>query len=160
MRGQETGSIGVHTDANGMRLKYTANGSPVEQAVQWGWTSNKFGERRWFRCPRCHRDCSVLYGGARFLCRKCWGLTYHSQYEDGWERLSGKAERLRQRLGGKGLISAGDTFNAPPKPKWMRWKTYDAICAEGERLCSLYAEGFDLKCSAMLGRLEVKRAHR
>ena len=122
MRGQETGSIGVYTSEDCMRLKYSVNGEAVEQVIEWGWTDNPFGKRRWFVCPKCWRNCSVLYGGARFYCRKCWGLTYHSQYEEDWERLSGKAERLRHRLGGKGFISAGDPFNAPPKPKWMHWE--------------------------------------
>jgi hypothetical protein len=157
MRGNETGSIGVHTSTDCMRLKYSVNGEAVEQVVEWGWTENTFGKRRWFLCPKCWRNCSVLYGGARFYCRKCWGLTYHSQYEESWERLSGKAERLRHRLGGNGLISAGDFFNAPPKPKWMRWKTYHAICEEGERLCYRYARAFEVRCSAMLDRIERSR---
>lgn len=156
MNGQETGSIGVYTSDDCMRLKYSVKGEDVEHIIAWEWTDSKFGKRRWFQCPKCWRKCSVLYGGARFYCRKCWGLTYHSQYEEDWERLSGKAERLRHRLGGKGLISAGDTFNAPPKPKWMRWPTYRAICEEGERLCFQYAKGFERRCSVMLDRLDRK----
>ena len=137
MRGQETGSIGVYTSEDCMRLKYSIKGEAIEQVIEWGWTDNPFGKRRW-------------YGSARFCCRKCWGLTYHSQYEEDWERLSGKAERLRRCLGGKGFISAGDPFNAPPKPKWVRWKTYRAICEKGDRLCFQYAMGFERRCSVML----------
>jgi hypothetical protein len=156
MRGQETGSIGVYTHEDCMRLKYSVNGEAVEQVIEWGWTNNPFGKRRWFVCPKCWRNCSVLYGGERFYCRKCWGLTYHSQYEEDWERLSSKAERLRHRLGGKGFISAGDPFDAPPKPKWMRWATYRAICEKGDRLCFQYAMGFERRCSAMFHRFDRK----
>lgn len=156
MRGNETGSIGVYTSSDCMRLVFRVNGEAVEQAVSWGWTSNKFGPRRWFRCPKCWRNCSALYGGSRFYCRRCWRLTYHSQYAEAWERLSDKAERLRNRLGGHGPISAGDPFIAPPKPKWMRWKTYDAICDEGERLCDRYAMAFEVRCAALFSRLKRK----
>ena len=154
-RGKETGSIGCLTSERCMRLRYSVNGGEtVEQVIEWGWTENPFGKRRWFQCPKCGRNCSVLYGGARFYCRKCWGLTYHSQYEEDWERLCRKAERLRERLGASDFIEPGDPFGAPPKPKWMRWKTYRAICKKGERLCRGYALGFELRCSAKLYELE------
>ena len=55
MNGKETGSIGVYTSDDCMRLKYSINGEPVEQVIAWGWIDSKFGKRRWFQCPKCGR---------------------------------------------------------------------------------------------------------
>lgn len=78
------------------------------------------GERTYFLCPRCNRRCMVLYGGLRFLCRKCHGAGYMSQSEDAIDRLRRKAEKLRTRLGD----SQGIDWPLPDKPKGMHWRTY------------------------------------
>ena len=52
----------------------------VKQIVPFEHTSVHFGgNRKWFNCPGCKRRCIVLYGGARFYCRKCYRLQYQSQ---------------------------------------------------------------------------------
>ena len=40
------------------------------------------GERPWFLCPHCGRRVAILYGGAVFACRTCYGLAYEVQRED------------------------------------------------------------------------------
>ena len=72
----------------------------------------------------------MLYGGARFRCRKCWNLAYQTQHEDAWSRAITKAQRFRRRLGAS--ESLDEPF--PDKPKRMHWRTYDRLMAKGEVL--------------------------
>ena len=81
---------------------------------------NLGGERVWFECPGCRRRRRVLYGGRLFRCRRCYALTYPSQYEDANDRIMTRAQNARIRLGGDGGMD--EPF--PRKPKWMRWRTY------------------------------------
>ena len=148
LRGKSNGSIGIFMQPDHVCLRYSSDGESIEQRIDYAYTPSRFnGLRQWFQCPGCRRNCAVLYGGKRFYCRKCCGLTYSSQYQEDWERLGGIAERLRDRLGGRGCISAGDTFMPPPKPKRMRWRTYDRIVNRGEALCDAYAHGFNVRCA-------------
>jgi hypothetical protein len=42
----------------------------IKEAVYYRRTRTNFGARRnWFECPKCHRACSVLYGGKYFTQR-------------------------------------------------------------------------------------------
>ena len=47
-------------------------------------------EGDWFACPSCRRRCRVIYGGARFRCRLCYGAKYESEPD--------KIERARLAL--------------------------------------------------------------
>jgi hypothetical protein len=150
-RGQTTGSIGIYMQPDHLMLRYAIRGEPIEQRINYTDTPSRFnGRRQWLQCPRCFRRCAVLYGGHRFYCRRCWGLTYSSQYQEPWERQCGIAERIRSKLGGKGFICAGDPFMPPPKPKWMRWRTYNTLVERGEALCEAYARGFEIRCARLL----------
>ncbi len=54
----------------------------VRDRIPLAWTTGHHGGCRvWFQCPRCARRAAMLYqvGGA-FLCRRCHGLVYLSQY--------------------------------------------------------------------------------
>lgn len=104
----------------------------VDEHVPFSFTAQRLGgTRRWFLCPRCHRRCAVLYGGAYFRCRKCYRLAYQSQREPSamWRALA-RAQKLRQRYGGSG--SMDEEF--PDKPRGMHWKTYDRILKQADRL--------------------------
>lgn len=89
-------------------------------------TATRFrGRRWWFQCPNLGRRAFKLYlpnGGRRFLCREAYRLGYACQRETYVDRLMRKARKLHRVLGGDGQ-AIGDEW-APPKPKWMRWKTY------------------------------------
>ena len=98
-----------------------------------------------FVCPRCHRSCLVLYGGAYFRCRKCYGLAYASQNEDALDRMRRKAEKIRERLGGRADIN--ECF--PEKPKGMHWKTYNRLTAEADALEAT----FDAYLTVLMARL-------
>lgn len=82
------------------------------------------GVRWWFRCPRTGRRAVCLrlpLGGHQFWSRHAYRLGYASQREDREGRAQLQAERLYAKLGGEGHWMDG----APPKPKWMRWATYE-----------------------------------
>ena len=78
------------------------------------------GTRRWFLCPACARACRVLYGLARFRCRKCARAIYAVQSAPRHRRPLVQAQKLRMRLGGSGNIMEP----LPVKPRTMHWKRY------------------------------------
>jgi hypothetical protein len=87
-----------------------------------------FGGRQWFfECPATHRLATVLWkppGADRFCSRQTWGrqVAYRSQFLDRDNRAHAGKERIRARLIGD---LDPDEWDLPPKPKWMRWKTYN-----------------------------------
>jgi hypothetical protein len=84
------------------------------------------GARVWFRCPRCHRRCAVIYGVARdgrFGCRKCLRLAYSSEAEDPVQRCW----RAQRKIEGR-LTEDGD------RPKGMRQKTFRRLCERWDAL--------------------------
>ncbi len=80
------------------------------------------GERVWFRCPEagCGRRVAILYGGARFACRKCHGLAYPSQREPVEDAAARRADKIRRKLGWQ----AGILNGTGEKPKGMWSRTY------------------------------------
>ena len=127
---EPSGSIKYWAYASHLKLEYRSRShgdeewQNVEQHVPFDFTPLHLGgQRQWFRCPRCHRRCLVLYGGARFYCRKCYRLKYQTQSEDGWQRQMTKAQKIRKRLGGSESID--EIF--PVKPKGMHWKNYHRL---------------------------------
>jgi hypothetical protein len=59
-------------------------------------------------------------GAFTFASRQAYRLAYRSQREAPYDRALRRAFKLRGRLRADGGI--GDYV---PKPKWMRWPTYD-----------------------------------
>jgi hypothetical protein len=94
-----------------------------------------FGGRQWFFvCPITHALATVLWkppGASKFCSRQAWGrqVAYHSQFQDAATRAQLRKERIKARLIGD---LDPDEWDLPPKPKWMRWKTYNR-----------YVESFD-----------------
>ncbi len=136
LAGEPAGDIKYRTHHQSLELdyKYREGGNDwqlVNEQIYFARVPQHFGgERLYFICPRCHRNCMVLYGGAYFRCRKCQGLAYASQNEDAVDRLRRKAEKIRRRLGDDGDLD----WPFPEKPKGMHWRTYDALRAKGEAL--------------------------
>lgn len=132
--GRVTGSIGyaipaAPEQAECIILLYSVNGEQVAERVPISWTAcNYGGSRPWAHCPACHARVAVLYGGKRFLCRKCHGLNYSSTREDASTRGIVKAQAIRERLGG----SANMSKPFPWKPKGMHWRTYWRLREEAE----------------------------
>jgi hypothetical protein len=65
----------------------------------------------------------VLYAADHFRCRHCHDLRYASQRETVTLRAIGKAQRMRQKLGG----SADLTLPRPSRPKFMHHNTYKRL---------------------------------
>jgi hypothetical protein len=53
----------------------------------------------------------------------CYDLTYESRRQDAWTRKTGKAEKIRVRLGGS--PSLAEAFPAKPRGMWQR--TYERL---------------------------------
>ena len=90
------------------------------------------GSRPWFICPAkgCGRRVAILYGGGIFACRHCYRLAHASSREDASGRAMRQADRLRARLGWE----SGIANPKGGKPKWMRWRTFESLAAQHDRL--------------------------
>src|SRR6476661_10882703 len=72
-RGQQSGSIRLSIQSDGIGLAYNYNlwgvSEAVNEIVPLTETQTQFGGRRqWFECMACGRRCRILYGGTRFRC--------------------------------------------------------------------------------------------
>jgi hypothetical protein len=105
--------------------------------------SRHFGGRQWFfQCPATHRLATVLWkppGADRFCSRQAWGrqVAYYSQFQDAATRAQLGKERIKARLIGE---LDPDEWDLPPKPKWMRWKTYNHYIQCFERYEEMFYE--------------------
>ena len=101
------------------------NGHKVDLA----WTACHLGGKRpWFLCPDCKRRCGVLYPNA---CRKCVGVYYAVEHETQFYRAIRRATKHRASFG---QTSGGLASPFPPKPKWMRWETYEMALSRSKEL--------------------------
>lgn len=132
--GKETGRIGVTYLGDRFRLRYRsrANGSDWEQIDEMIYLSQTYpnfgGSRNWLNCPSCGKRRGALYGGKYFRCRVCRGACYETQLEDAQNRSLTRLHKRRWKYGGEGNFD--EPF--PPKTKWMRWKTYNALVEADE----------------------------
>lgn len=89
-----------------------------------------FGGRQWyFMCPVLNRPASVLWkppGATRFCSRQTWGrqVAYQSQFSDPTSRAHAGQAKINSRLCSIAGLDP-DEWDLPPKPKWMRWATYN-----------------------------------
>ena len=142
LAGEQTGSITLAAQSDGVRLIYRAkdrDGAPVDvdEFVPFAYTPTMFGgHRKWFRCLRCGRGCrNLYYGGRYFRCRLCHRLRYASQGEGPGQRGLGRARKIAKRLHDRwgGATADGcdfppeDEYDFPPKPPRMRWATYNRL---------------------------------
>jgi len=129
---------------SGFEVKWTLTVSPAELAFEFSHPTRApepkmttygvraisspagFGGRRWWWvCPRSGRRVFKLYlplGGHQFWSREAYGLGYSSQRETRRDRLMRRARKLHRALGGDGQAIGQED---PPKPKGMRWSTYE-----------------------------------
>ena len=121
--------------------------------VQWvdiEWVECKLGgARNWFLCPDCRRRCTVLYVADGLRCRKCLGLSFESQSLHPIPRRVRQIGKRRKKVGGSGDIMS----DFPPKPKGMRWATYDRLIKRDSReLCQHFDEAGASLDAMMAGR--------
>jgi hypothetical protein len=105
-----------------------------------------FGGRQWyFICPCTNRRVSVLWkppGARYFACRQKWGrqVAYNSQFLDRDNRAHRGKAKINSRLCSIGGLDPDD-WDFPPKPKWMRWRTYNRAEEKFDRYESVLDEG-------------------
>ena len=111
-----------------------------------------FGGRQWyFRCPVKDHLVSVLWkpnGASQFRSRQAWGrqVAYQSQFNDATNRAHVGQARIKARLIGD---LDPDEWDLPPKPKWMRWKTYGRYVERFDR----YEAELDHGCAVLAAKL-------
>ncbi|WP_259367121.1 MULTISPECIES: hypothetical protein [unclassified Colwellia] len=80
-------------------------------------------------CPYCQKQRQSLYAiKYAYGCRVCIGLHYASQSERPQERLMRRIRKLRKELWGYDWPDVNNMFEQVaywPKPKWMRWITFE-----------------------------------
>ncbi|MBS1154602.1 MAG: hypothetical protein H6R07_526 [Proteobacteria bacterium] len=137
--GGRQASIIVHCQADSLVLEYRlrlpgVDWQRIEEAIPLDSTPCHLGgHRHWFRCPGegCGRRVAKLYLGERyFVCRHCLKLVYPSQRESVIDRISRRTGKIRERLGWE----AGLLNGHGPKPKWMRWRTYERLMDQHDEL--------------------------
>jgi hypothetical protein len=113
-----------------------------------------FGGRQWFfMCPYLNRRAMVLWmppGARYFACRQNWGrrVAYASQFQDRVNRAHRGKAKINSRLCSIGGLDP-DEWAFPPKPKWMRWKTYKRAEAKFDQ----YEEILDIRLEIAACRL-------
>lgn len=120
-----------------LTLRFKASGESTTQRISLMSRPCRFGGRRWFAiCPRTGRPVSKLHtcGGVHFLSRQARGAAYASQKECPLDRLIRGRNRVLRKL-------KSDDVDYQPKPKWMRWGTYERLQDELVDLDNAWAAG-------------------
>jgi hypothetical protein len=109
-----------------------------------------------FVCPVTGGLASVLWkppGAARFCSRQAWGrrVAYASQFLDRDGRAHHGQSKINSRLCSIGKFDA-DEWSFPPKPKGMRWKTYNRLEQKFDRYEDILDSGIE-RLVAKLGGL-------
>lgn len=145
--GRQIGALtAVNVPARGVLLVYSVKDERIEELVSWDVTTPHYGgQRRWWLCPRCGRRCAVLYGGPRFWCRSCHGLTYKTAQGGGKliDSIDNQLSRLCDLLQARHHNIADAT--PPAKPPKMRSRTYLRLLGEWWRLHELRDECLSLE---------------
>jgi hypothetical protein len=81
-------------------------------------------------------------GASDFACRQRWGrqVAYNSQFVDRDSRAHQGQAKIKSRRCLIGGLDPDD-WDFPPKPKWMRWRTYRRAEEKFDRYESILDEG-------------------
>ena len=115
-----------------------------------------FGGHQWyFICPSTGRRCTVLWrpnGATRFCSRQGWGrqVAYRSQFLDQTSRAHHQQSKIKNRLCELGGFDP-DEWDLPPKPKWMRLRTYERIEAAFDRQDDILDAGLVAAAARFMG---------
>jgi|TARA_R110000772_G_C13305092_1_gene439258 hypothetical protein len=113
---------------NGNRLMtFTINDQPHQIALKLD--NSSASNKLYITCPYCHKQRQHLYViKTAYACRECLNLHYASQSERANERLMRRIRKLRKELWGYDWPEINNMFQQVaywPKPKFMRWKTFE-----------------------------------
>jgi len=70
-----------------------------------------------------------------------WQVAYPSQFETATDRAHRGQAKIKSRLVG---AANADEWDLPPKPKWMRWRTYHRAAEKFDRYEAILDAGFAL----------------
>ena len=127
----------------------------AEQTILLTARPRHFGGQQWyFVCPVRNRCCSVLWmppGARRFCSRQAWGrqVAYASQFLDPENRAHRGKAKIKARLIGD---CDPDEWDLPPKPKWMRWTTYNRYEERFDRYEDILEDGIVKLMAKFLGQ--------
>jgi hypothetical protein len=125
----------------------------LSQRIHLRSRDRNFGGVQWyFVCPRSGSLASVVWmppGASSFASRKSWGrqVAYQSQFLDAVGRAHQGKDRINRRLCTIGRLDP-DEWEFPPKPKWMRWPTYNRL----ERKFDAYEATLDHGTFALMAK--------
>jgi hypothetical protein len=145
--GEETATAEIMFDLQGTEQGWLKiNLGNVDQRITLSAHPRYFGGRQWyFICPYMNRRAMVLWmppGARTFACRQRWGrqVAYASQFLDRDNRAHRGQSKIRSRLCSIGGFDP-DEWDFPPKPKWMRWRTYNRAEEKFDRYDAVLDEG-------------------
>jgi len=153
--GEETASAYCTADMNQHEGRLSIHMDNAEQTIILTPRPRNFGGHQWyFVCPIENRCCSVLWmppGATRFCSRQAWGnrrVAYASQFLDSDNR----AHRSKARIKAKLIADLDpDEWELPPKPKWMRWSTYNRLVDKFDAYEEILDRGIVGLMAAFLG---------
>jgi hypothetical protein len=143
--------------ANGPHGWFRIQVGSLDQRITLVARPRHFGGHQWyFVCPYTKRHVSVLWmppGARDFACRQKWGrqVAYVSQFSTLTERAHQGQARIKSRLCSIGGFDPSE-WDLPPKPKWMRWRTYNRAMEKFDRYESILDEGTILFAAKLMGR--------
>jgi hypothetical protein len=138
----------------GVRLMtFTINDKPHKIALKRD--NRSASNKLYITCPYCQKQRQSLYAiKYAYACRQCIGLHYASQSERPQERLMRRIRKLRKELWGYDWPDVNNMFENIyywPKPKWMRWKTFEQKRNNITELENRYWPMADIQMKTMFG---------
>lgn len=120
--------IKLSENKNAIRyVTFTINDKPHHIALKLD--NRSASNKLYITCPYFRKQRQHLYViKSAYVCMQCLGLHYVCQNERPQERLLRRIRKLRKELWGYYWPEVNNMFEQVaywPKPKWMRWKTFE-----------------------------------
>ena len=146
--------LSLKENKNGVRyVTFTINDKPHTIGLKLD--NSSASNKLYITCPYCQKQRQSLYAiKYAYACRQCIGLEYASQSERPKERLMRRIRKLRKELWGYDWPDVNNMFEQVaswPKPKWMRWKTFEQKRNKITELEKRYWPMADIQMKAMFG---------
>ena len=154
--GEEIASGTIAADMSGCRVgKLRIQIGRLDQQINLVARPRYFGGRQWFFvCPYLNRLTMVLWmppGANYFACRQRWArqVGYASQFMTRTDRAHRGKAKINSKLCAIGGFDS-DEWELPPKPKWMRWSTYNRAVEKYDHYESILDEGLAMLVARLL----------
>jgi len=132
-------------------------GRGLDQRIGLVSRQRHFGGKQWyFGCPITGRLASVLWRpneASRFASRGAWGnrVAYRSQFLDRDSRAHHAQAKIRHMLCEPDGLDR-EEWDFPPKPKWMRFRTYERWEARFDRQDAILDQGLATLAARLVGK--------